>query len=486
MTRWEKTGRTLAAGGQGQIFVVTDATNQDSTEYAMKVLSNPTRSERLDLEIATMKSLNRTGCSIIPIIDDYTSSEPEARKPWYVMPIADGGSLSAKLKPGECFGGSELAALTAFAEIAAAVREIHDRRVAHRDLKPANILIHRGKIYLCDLGLCLPLGEDLPEERLTGILERIGSLHYTPREAFGRRPLDQNQFAFDAYALGKILYELLAGRVLPGFCSPNDPEFDLAVARPKPLYAGINAVLRGLLSDDSSRRLGVLQDLPTQVSGILKWAGEVETNEKSEAIELKEKMATASEALVRKFTAQPSASVDPALKSECEEVAHQIFAKWNNDRLIQGLKAEFVGKNSDMVELRAQPKSTHLRELVHAPFTKTRRALEPLEDNGFPTRAADESGCAFGLVAKGDHAKKLPETWLGSLVVAKGTRKYVAFAIIRRELGVEGFTDIVPGTAKVFSGSRDDPLIFKSALDHAAVVARRFVEDVLEQVTPKK
>ena len=142
MARWKHTGKTLAAGGQGQIFIVTDSADATGAEFAMKVLSNPSRSERLDLEVATMKSLIRTGCKIIPIIDDYTVSEPTAKKPWYVMPIADGGSLSSRLRVGECYGNTEITALVAFSEIVAAVKEIHDRRVAHRDLKPANILVH--------------------------------------------------------------------------------------------------------------------------------------------------------------------------------------------------------------------------------------------------------------------------------------------------------------------------------------------------------
>lgn len=91
--RWKRTSRTLGQGGQAQVVVVVDSTGTLQGEYALKVLSNVQRTPRLDLEINTTKSLSQLGAPVLPIVDDYIVSEPDALHPWYVSPVADGGDL---------------------------------------------------------------------------------------------------------------------------------------------------------------------------------------------------------------------------------------------------------------------------------------------------------------------------------------------------------------------------------------------------------
>jgi len=107
--------------------------------------------------------------------------------------------------------------------VAEAVAYAHDRRVVHRDLKPANVLVGPfGETVVVDWGLARELGE-------TGVVERdeggapgpaaaeagqtvtgtvLGTPHYMPPEQARGLPVDERA---DVYALGAMLYFLLAG-----------------------------------------------------------------------------------------------------------------------------------------------------------------------------------------------------------------------------------------------------------------------------------
>jgi serine/threonine protein kinase len=480
MERWRRTGRTIGAGGQAQVFVVCDQSGALSGEFALKLLTNANRAPRLDLEISTMKSLSRTGARVIEIVDDYITSEPKASRPWYVMPIANQGNLQDAIVANQCFGGSELTALRAFAQIVSAVSSVHAAGVAHRDLKPANILRNEGEIFLCDLGLCLPLGGTTEIERLTGALERIGALHYTPKEAFGMQPLDQKQYAFDAYALGKILYDLLAGRTLPGFIPPNDPAYDLLRVRGKRVYAGINAVLRGLLDDDPSARLNTLGALPGRIDSLIAWATETVDGAAEEG--LRERLANASEALARSLVVTRTSPASPTLQQDCEALAPQIAALWANSSAITRMQTDLVEANSNILSMTLVNGSPHLRQLVSGPFIKTHRALEPLEELGYPTRPSFETGCAIGIVSKPEANTKLPQWWMECLIGAKAQDIYVGFGLVTRPAGIDSYTDVTANTVQVFKGASNDPQVIRRAFDYAHRLTRLFADYVAEQV----
>ena len=99
--------------------------------------------------------------------------------------------------------------LELFRKVCGAVHYAHQNLVVHRDLKPANILVTpEGEPKLLDFGIAKVLG-DGPDTRLT----RTGGQPLTPGfaspEQLDGRPVTT---ASDVYALGALLYRLLAGR----------------------------------------------------------------------------------------------------------------------------------------------------------------------------------------------------------------------------------------------------------------------------------
>ncbi len=94
-------------------------------------------------------------------------------------------------------------ALTIFLEILAGVAEIHRCKFVHRDLKPENILIgHEASVKLCDFDLAASSETRATDTGLTG------SPGYLAPETILGEPVTP---AADIFALGILLYEMIAG-----------------------------------------------------------------------------------------------------------------------------------------------------------------------------------------------------------------------------------------------------------------------------------
>jgi serine/threonine-protein kinase len=147
-----------------------------------------------------------------------------------------------------------------FLDVSAAVASAHRKLVVHRDLKPGNILVTaEGTPKLLDFGIAKLLDAS-PGGAATATLMRAMTPAYASPEQVRGGPITT---ASDVYALGMILYELLAGqppyRLEPG----TGPAIERIVCEQQPERPSVKAAAggeavaraRGLTRDRLRRRL---------------------------------------------------------------------------------------------------------------------------------------------------------------------------------------------------------------------------------------
>jgi len=146
--------------------------------------------------------------------------------------------------------------LELFVAVCQAVQHAHQKGIIHRDLKPSNVLValYDGKPVpkVIDFGVAKAAGQSLTEKTLvTGFGNLVGTLEYMSPEQAEINQLDIDTRS-DIYALGVLLYELLAG----------SPPF----SRKELEKAGMLEMLRVIREQEPSKpstKLSTAEGLPT-------------------------------------------------------------------------------------------------------------------------------------------------------------------------------------------------------------------------------
>jgi tetratricopeptide (TPR) repeat protein/TolB-like protein len=125
---------------------------------------------------------------------------------YYVMPYVDGESLRDRLHRERQLSLDD--ALRIAREVADGLAYAHQRGLIHRDIKPENIMLEGGHAMVADFGIARAVGT-AATSRLTETGLALGTPAYmSPEQALGEAVLDVRS---DVYALGCVLYEMLAG-----------------------------------------------------------------------------------------------------------------------------------------------------------------------------------------------------------------------------------------------------------------------------------
>ena len=125
------------------------------------------------------------------------------------MAYVEGGTLKDLIRQGVI---DPHLAVSITIQLAEALNHAHNQGLIHRDVKPSNVLMTRdGRPLLTDFGIAKALFE---AKQLTRTGASIGTPEYmAPEQAKGQSPDGRT----DIYALGVVLYEMLAAKV--PFCT---------------------------------------------------------------------------------------------------------------------------------------------------------------------------------------------------------------------------------------------------------------------------
>jgi tetratricopeptide (TPR) repeat protein/tRNA A-37 threonylcarbamoyl transferase component Bud32 len=163
--------------------------------------------QRFEREVEVVASLRHPN-----IVTLFESGRTRDGLMFFAMELVAGGPLSDVLRGEERPSREKL--LTMFLAIVRAIAYAHQRGVIHRDLKPGNILIDEELVpHVLDFGLARTARGDETQEAIetTAAGEFLGTFAYAAPEQLKGDP-DLIDVRTDVFALGVILYELLAGQ----------------------------------------------------------------------------------------------------------------------------------------------------------------------------------------------------------------------------------------------------------------------------------
>jgi hypothetical protein len=126
--------------------------------------------------------------------------------PFLALEYCGGGSLEDRIAESPL---TPREAAELMAKLADAMEHAHQAGVIHRDLKPGNVLFdENGEPRITDFGLAKKVGEDDSHTRTVSVMGSIG--YMSPEQASGHTR--EATPAVDIYALGAMLYRLVAGK----------------------------------------------------------------------------------------------------------------------------------------------------------------------------------------------------------------------------------------------------------------------------------
>ncbi|HEV2022406.1 MAG TPA: protein kinase [Terriglobales bacterium] len=259
----------VGAGGMGEVYRARDA--RLGREVAIKILpegftQHPDRLRRFEQEARVVATLNHP--NILAIHDIGT----EEGAPYLVTELLDGEPLREKMKAGAV---PVRRALEYALGIAQGLAAAHEKGIVHRDLKPENVFVTRdGRVKILDFGLAkLARTESGAEGALLdsptmdqgtspGVV--LGTVGYMSPEQVRGQAADHRS---DIFALGAMLYEMLAGA--RAFHRESSAETMTAILRDDPpefaeghrIPPGLERIVRRCLEKAPEQRFQSARDL---------------------------------------------------------------------------------------------------------------------------------------------------------------------------------------------------------------------------------
>jgi serine/threonine-protein kinase len=200
--------RPIGAGGMGSVWRARRNDGRFEGAVAIKLLNAAL------LESGGEERFRREGTILARLSHPHIARLLDAGvtafgQPYLVLELVDGEPIDHYA---DARGLDVAARLRLFLDVLEAVAHAHANLVVHRDIKPSNVLVSTtGEVKLLDFGIARLLAEE-PSGAPTALTREAGrplTPEYAAPEQVTGGPITT---ATDVYALGILLYVLLAGR----------------------------------------------------------------------------------------------------------------------------------------------------------------------------------------------------------------------------------------------------------------------------------
>ncbi len=245
----------IGGGGMGEVYRSTRIATKEVVAIkivAGRLTRDPEVTARFENEVSAISQLDHP--NVVHVIDQGGVSNDGRH--YLVTEFVDGCDLrrlmrAQRLEPARAF--------EIFAKVCAGIAHAHERGVVHRDLKPANILVGLdGTVKVADFGLAKTLADTSHWYGFTQTRDTFGTPYYIAPEV--TRQAGKADARSDVYALGVLLYELLAGAVPMGQFTPLSQRIDIDKR--------IDVIIAEALADDPKRRTATVSALADAVAKI--------------------------------------------------------------------------------------------------------------------------------------------------------------------------------------------------------------------------
>jgi len=226
----------IAKGGKGEVYLAKQLNL--NRQVALKIMSQDfikslegdeeeitSETMRFHREVQVMARMRHT--NILQVFDFDKLEINGMEMDYIVMEYVPGQTLRQEM-PEEGFGHDEDKVKTwlrkFFFPILDGMEAVHNEGVVHRDMKPENVLVDDGTPKIMDFGIAGGYHMD----NVTQTHHMLGTITYMPEEQF--MDLALTDARVDIYALGKILYETVEGKMKKG---QNKPFHSVALNNPE-------------------------------------------------------------------------------------------------------------------------------------------------------------------------------------------------------------------------------------------------------------
>ena len=268
----------LGSGAMGDVYLAED--QRLGRKLALKILpASPVTNEdavrRFEQEARAVSALNHPNILTLYDVGDAGGLQ------FIATEFVDGETLRDRLDPGPL---SLRDACDIGLQVGAALSAAHQSSIVHRDIKPENVMVRRdGFVKVLDFGIAKLLSAHSgsgawdgatmdPEVTAPGML--VGTFRYMSPEQARGLPVDARS---DIFALGVLLYEMLAGR--PPFTGPTVSDVIAAVLTTEPVpltevlggsgrLAGVDAVVTRALRKNPHERYETIDQMMAELRAV--------------------------------------------------------------------------------------------------------------------------------------------------------------------------------------------------------------------------